>query len=84
MINRWCSFVNYLFFIIEKCLTDEPENKNAFVKNKIMAHRAAVIRNLEKYTNDFGVFNNYSRVGNYCNYFCNNFLNGYPDLDVKT
>ena len=49
----------------------------------MLGHKKAVVRNLVNYNNNFKVFNKFVWVGNYHNYFCNNFLEGYPNLDNK-
>lgn len=78
-IDGFC-FVNYLYSIF---FHSKPPVKK--MKTEIGAHQQVIIENLKEHANNFKLFNKYSWVANYHNYFCQTFLQDlYPRTSISS
>jgi len=78
------TFLNYLYSILIKFHNEDLGDEKMHIEEKIMAHKEAIVRNLNKYSEEISVFKKYAWVANYHNHFCNNYLNDYKDIDVES
>lgn len=72
-------FLNYLHTVVEYNRGYENE-----IQNLLNSHKDVVISNLKINSKDLKVFNKYSWVAGYHNYFCNNFLTEFKSVNVST
>jgi hypothetical protein len=72
-------FVNYLYTLF---YDDDPPP--SFVIIELVQHRDAILQNLVKFADNFKLFDKYSWIAKYHNYFCDNFIiRRFPKIDLS-
>lgn len=61
-------FINYLFILFF-----DNQYSDIQIKKELLEHKKSIIRNLEKFKNNFKLFDKYSWSAKYHNYFCDNY-----------
>ena len=74
-------FINYLFILFFD--TDYDDYSEDFIIKELNLHKDSVIQNLNQFKGNIKIFDKYSWVANYHNYFCDNFvLPRLPLIDI--
>lgn len=70
-------FLNYLYLVIEHFRHDKEK-----IVEYLLKHKNVIEKNLLEYKDDFKIFDKYSWVAQYHNYFCEQFLKEHDIADI--